>query len=97
MECLRLVIGEPADQRADTHDASDVTGSGLPVAEFLSTLDTDPLAAMAELGRMVAAGTVAIDDNGLVETLAASPSGTGPRRRGRETGEGGVATLGACS
>ncbi len=97
MECLRLAIGEPADQPADDRHAPDVTGSGLPVAEFLSTLDTDPLAAMAELGRMVAAGTVAIDANGLVETLAASPSGTGPRRRGRETGEGSVATLGACS
>ena len=77
MECLRLVIGEPAEKPVDTPDAPDVAGSGLPVAEFLATLGTDPLAGMAELGRMGAAGTVAIDGNGLVETLAAPPSGTG--------------------
>lgn len=78
LECLRLAIGEPVQQPADTADTPVAEATGLPVAEFLATLGTDPMAAMAELGRMVAAGVVAIDGNGLVERLAPSPSGTGP-------------------
>ena len=79
MECLRLAVGEPVEQPDDVPDApAEIAGTGLPVAEFLTTLGADPLAAMAELVRMVAAGTVVIDGNGLVESLVPSPSGTGP-------------------
>lgn len=76
MECLRLVIGEPAASPAETPDVPAVADTGLPVAEFLATLGTDPVAAMAELGKMVATGTVVIDGNGMVETRTPSRPGS---------------------
>ncbi len=66
LECLRLVIGEPAP--ADGDDQPEVRNpeSGEPIDQFLSKLDDDPVAAIAELGRLVAIGSVEIDADGLV-------------------------------
>ena len=66
MACLELVIGEPPSTPSDAPAAIPVANTGLPVAEFLSTLGADPVAAMAELGRLVAHGKVVIDARGLV-------------------------------
>ena len=61
IECLTLAIGElPAGNAPDLPDA------GVPVTEFLATLGNDPIQTMAELGRMVAAGSVTIDADGMV-------------------------------
>lgn len=72
LECLRLVIGEPpapTDEKSPTVRAPD---KGLPVDQFLVKLGDDPVATIAELGRMVALGTVEIDADGLVVSTAAS-------------------------
>ena len=68
VECLSLVIGEPPRIMSDTPANIRVANTGVPVTEFLSTLGTDPVAGIAELGRLVAHGTVVIDASGLVLT-----------------------------
>ncbi|MCY4368034.1 MAG: DNA-processing protein DprA [bacterium] len=74
LECLRLVIGEPPAAVADDGPAAPVPDSGLPVDRFLATLGDDPVEAMAELGRLMALGTVEIDGDGLVVARAGDPA-----------------------
>ena len=74
MECLELVIGEPPQPLVKTSATASVPDTGVPVAEFVSTLADGPVAAMAELGRLIAQGAVVIDGNGLV--LAGTVGGT---------------------
>lgn len=71
LECLRLLIGEPPGTVSEAGPAAPVPDSGLPVDRFLATLGDDPVEAMAELGRLVALGTVEIDADGLVVARAA--------------------------
>ena len=78
MESLRLAIGEPAAHASESAEVPAAADTGLPVAEFLSTLDADPLIAMTELGRMVADGSAVIDSNGIVETRTPVRAGKGP-------------------
>ena len=68
LESLRLVIGEPPEAVPEESPATPAPtpDSGLPVDRFLATLGDDPVVAMAELGRLMALGTVEIDADGLV-------------------------------
>ena len=80
IECLGLAIGEPpqALPSPTAPTTKSVPDAGVPVAEFLSTLGTDPVAGIAELGRLVAQGAVVIDAGGLV--LAGPTAVTYPGR-----------------
>ena len=66
LKFLRLVIGEPPSAGVEDAPVAPVPDTGLQVDRFLATLGDDPVAAIAELGRLVALGTVEIDANGLV-------------------------------
>ena len=65
MENLELAIGPP-ENTGSTEACLPLGDPGLPVADFVATLGDDPVAGMAELGRMIASGAVAIDGDGLV-------------------------------
>ena len=77
VECLGLAIGVPnkVPSVIPAPRPEPVPGTGLPVAEFLATLGTDPVAGIAELGRLVAHGAVVIDGNGLVLAGTADVAG----------------------
>ncbi len=66
MECLKLVMGTPPHDREKATEAGDAPVEGRPMTEFLAALGSDPVVAMAELGRMVATGSVVIDASGMV-------------------------------
>ena len=65
VEGLELAIG-PSPGATPSEAAAAVGDPGLPVAEFLATLGEDPVAGMAELGRLMARGAVMIDGDGMV-------------------------------
>ena len=67
VESLELSIG-PSPAATPSEAAAAVGDPGLPVAEFLATLGDDPVAGMAELGRLMAQGAVLIDGDGMVVT-----------------------------
>ncbi len=67
VESLELSIG-PSPTATPTEAAAAVGDPGLPVAEFLATLGDDPVAGMAELGRLMAQGAATIDGDGMVVT-----------------------------
>ena len=73
VEGLELAIG-PSPGATPAEAASAVGDPGLPVAEFLATLGEDPVAGMAELGRLMAQGAVTIDGDGMVVTLPGAPA-----------------------
>ena len=72
VEGLELAMG-PAPGATPVEASSAVGDPGLPVAEFLATLGEDPVAGMAELGRLMAQGAATIDSDGMVVTI---PGGT---------------------
>ncbi len=71
VENLELSIG-PAPGATASEAAAGVSDPGLPVAEYLAALGDDPVAGMAELGRLMAQGAVTIDGDGMV---VAGPGG----------------------
>jgi hypothetical protein len=71
IETLNLLLELPRARSA----GSSVPG-GVPVGEFLTTLDGDPATALATLGRLDASGAISID-NGVVWPTQHEESGGG--------------------
>ncbi len=74
VESLELSIG-PSPAATPSEAAAAVGDPGLPVADFLATLGEDPVAGMAELGRLMAQGAATIDGDGMVVTVPGRTSG----------------------
>ena len=68
LECLRLLLGEPTTASGEDSPGALNPDPGEPIDKFLANLGDDPVAAIAELGRLVAIGSVEIDGDGLVIT-----------------------------
>lgn len=66
VESLGLAIGEPPQTLPADPISPPVASAGVPMADFLATLGSDPAAAIVELGRLVAFGKVVIDPGGVV-------------------------------
>lgn len=72
VEGLELAIG-PSPGATPSQASAALGSPGVPVAEFLANLGDDPVAGMAELGRLMAQGAARIDRDGMVVTV---PGGT---------------------
>ncbi len=70
LECLELALG-PRPGQGELLPTASQPDLGQSVAEYVASLNDDPVAGMAELGRLLARGAVSIDGDGMVVAMSA--------------------------